>query len=372
MKKRILLALVCMLVLCGCTPGDSSRAPSCTSAETEEPAVQATASPTASASDFEMPERPDPVRHSLHEPMVIDYTYEVDDPRQAAYYHDNVFAAVVTEIGEVYDPHWEPDYVKQHGAPPDYDPCYTKYQLQVTQVLKGDLQEGDMITARRWGYYDKALDAYLMSTDGVMPEVGTEYLCLANQSPETGLYGLSTPNTLIPLKEGAVREATIGKYISACKNALSIEEALSSAGTCDYTALYLQVFEDLWNTDPGLNSGIRYISVDLSEAPGGLTSEEIAQIAKALAAAHQMQPLTLTHQELQDQGYLADDGMYWEDGLLFSIDCSDFSGKPLEAAHFTAGKWRSGLGAYFFADCTAVWSDSGAFLDYQVGAEAIS
>lgn len=371
MKRWPLLAAVCLLLLCGCTSEGSTGKTGSISAGADETVVQATTF-SETPSDFEMPEHPNPVKHTRNEPMVIDYTYDVDVPEQAVYYHDYVFAAVVTEIGEVYDPYWEPDYVKKFGAPPVYDPCYTKYQLRVTQVLKGDLNAGDIITARRWGYYDEELEAYLMSTDGVMPELGAEYLCLALQNSDNGIYGLSDPNTLIPL-EGADRNTIIETYISACQNAVPTgAETVPVSTNYDYAALYTQVLEDLWNTDPGLNSEIRYISVDLSEAPGNLTPEEITDLARTFAEAHQAEPLTLTHRELQEQGYLVDDGMYWEDGLLFSIDCNNTSGVPLEEAHFTAEKWRSGLGAYFFCNCTVTWSDNGAFQSYQVGAEAIS
>lgn len=141
----------------------------------------------------------------------------------------------------------------------------------------------------------------------------------------------------------------------------------------DYAALYLQVLEDLWSEDHGLNSGAFYISVDLSEAPGDLTAEEILDIAETFAKAHQAEPLTLSYRELQEQGYLSMDenGMAtgWEDGVLFSIGAA--SGHGGEGC-FDAKKWRSLIGGDYWYNCTAVWSESGAFLSYQVGAEAIS
>ena len=39
------------------------------------------------------------------------------------------------------------------------------------------------------------------------------------------------------------------------------------------------------------------------------------------------------------------------------------------ASALTPEKWRSGLGAYFFADCTAVRNGGGQWGDYTVGAE---
>lgn len=139
----------------------------------------------------------------------------------------------------------------------------------------------------------------------------------------------------------------------------------------DYAALYLQVLEDLWAEDHGLNGGT-YISVDLHEAPGNLTEEEIAAIAKTFAEAHGATPLTLSYRELADQGYLAENSDHWDDGVLYSIDCRSLQGQPLPEEHFSATKWVASEGAYFFEDCTAHWSESGAFLDYEIGGEAIS
>ena len=44
----------------------------------------------------------------------------------------------------------------------------------------------------------------------------------------------------------------------------------------------------------------------------------------------------------------------------------------LRPVTFDAQKWRSGLGAYFFCDCTSVQSALGQWDGYAVGAEAIS
>ena len=44
----------------------------------------------------------------------------------------------------------------------------------------------------------------------------------------------------------------------------------------------------------------------------------------------------------------------------------------MAAVTFDAEKWRSGLGAYFFCDCTSVQSADGHWDGYSVGSEAIS
>lgn len=177
------------------------------------------------------------------------YIYDVDVPEQAAYYHDNIFTATVVEVGENYDPYWEPEYVEKHGSVPVYNPCYTKYKLQVVQVIKGDLQKNDIIEIKKLGYYDDALQEYVMIIDDVMPELGKEYLFLSNKNTETGLYTVSTPNSTIPLEQSDLeistyaptddipdRQIIINKYIEAYENETPyVENTSSNNGPTMYT-----------------------------------------------------------------------------------------------------------------------------------------
>lgn len=152
----------------------------------------------------------------------------------------------------------------------------------------------------------------------------------------------------------------------------------------DLCGLWLQVLEDLWDADAGLNDGAELISVDLSKAPGELTAGEKSAIAWIFASKHNAQPLTLTMDELQQNGYLATDDdvtqnegnpvwSYWKNGLLFSITTPDGadtdSKKEIE---FNAMKWRSPLGAIFNENCTAKWNKNGTWEPYSVGSFAIA
>ena len=160
----------------------------------------------------------------------------------------------------------------------------------------------------------------------------------------------------------------------------------------DLCGLYLQVLEDLWNKDAGLNEEIQYISVDLTDAPGNLTDGEKAAIAWIFGGKHGVQALTLTSEELKEQGYYteivytgtglpmsSDDNRpkayMWEDGVLFTIidnmgqDAATYS---LPVIKFDAWKWRTPLGAYFFSNCSAVWPQMGTWSDYNIEHEMIS
>lgn len=158
-------------------------------------------------------------------------------------------------------------------------------------------------------------------------------------------------------------------------------------GTCyDLCGLYLQVLDDLWDRDSGLNYGASYVSVDLSDAPGGLTEGEKAAITYIFACRHQVEGLSYSPEELVKEGYLTEvewashpkdvPAVYqWEDGVLFSITADEWEDGEvysLPVVKFDAEKWRSPLGAYYFNDCKAVWAEAGSWGSYSIGGEMIS
>ena len=148
----------------------------------------------------------------------------------------------------------------------------------------------------------------------------------------------------------------------------------------DVCELYLKVLEDLWNVDPGLNGGISQIGIDLSEL-SHLTAEEKEIVMHEFASKHNLPYIAGTWEELCEQGYIDKDNLYWEDGLFFSIKTNEDAvwnlpalkeGDPIpELTAFDAQKWRSGLGAYYFSQCSAQKNADGTW-SYTVGQEAIS
>ncbi len=134
----------------------------------------------------------------------------------------------------------------------------------------------------------------------------------------------------------------------------------------DTFLLYRQVFDDLWETDPALNSEITYIAFDLQGA-ANLNDGEKAALIYRIGCDYGKEILTGTWRELCDQGYIDEENLYFENGILFTFSVSEDNGNKFT---FDAEKWRSGLGAYFFTDCTAERTGSG--WTYEVGAHAIS
>lgn len=196
------------------------------------------------------------------------------------------------------------------------------------------------------------------------------------------------------LRDGMTVELAFNGYIMETYPARPVESYRLTVveegdGQC---ALWLQVLEDLWTVDDGLNGGITQVGVDLSQVPG-LTDGERSAIAWAFAAAHNVSSVTGTLEELWEEGYFTpttepaegyEDSLAlycWEDGVHFSIDVDEEAvwnlpslgpgEEPPELVAFDAQKWRSGLGAYFFGDCVGQRGEDGAWT-YTVGAELIA
>lgn len=165
----------------------------------------------------------------------------------------------------------------------------------------------------------------------------------------------------------------------------------STEGFNDLCGLYLQVLEDLWSVDAGLNRDLTTVGVDLSRTR--LSPGERSAVAYAFGVSHGVTAVEGTWEDLVEQGYITGEPLeggkgqfyQWEDGCLFAIEESDEpaavnmpdlgpgeTAPGYDAVAFDASKWRSSLGAYMFTDCSAVSNGGGHWDGYTVGAEMIS
>ena len=104
-------------------------------------------------------------------------------------------------------------------------------------------------------------------------------------------------------------------------------------------------------------------------------------VMSEFASKHDLPYIAGTWEELCEQGYIDKENLCWEDGLFLSIKTNEDAewnlpaikeGDPVpELTAFDAQKWRSGLGAYFFGQCTAQKNVDGKW-SYTVGQEAIA
>ena len=201
-------------------------------------------------------------------------------------------------------------------------------------------------------------------------------LLLAGMDGDTNIYTL-TPEDDANLAAGTLVEVTYdGSILETWPAQFGSVSAMETVegGFDDRCALYLQVLEDLWEVDSGLNGDLTYIGVDLSRT--SLSDSERSAVAWAFAGKHGGELVTGTWEELAEQGYIDRENLCWEDGILFSITEKEepvhFMPEGMAAVTFDAQKWRSGLGAYFFLDCTSIQTSGGHWDGYTIGGEAIS
>lgn len=142
---------------------------------------------------------------------------------------------------------------------------------------------------------------------------------------------------------------------------------VKAEGFDDLCALYLTVLQDLWGEDSALNEGVVQLGLDLSQTR--LSPAEQGALGVALGWQLDLPVLQGTMEELTDQGVIDGENLTWVDGLLLSIREADPAAQDLT---FTAEKWRGGLAAYLYTDCTAHQTRDGSWSEYTVGAHAIS
>lgn len=183
------------------------------------------------------------------------------------------------------------------------------------------------------------------------------------------------------LARGAVVEIVYGGAIMACfpGRVTGVRSITVVEPGEDLLSLYLDILDELYETDPGLNpEGSMEVSItygiDLSEVHN-LTEADKGMVAYFFSGSHdtdweKAQPAGFvlgTYQELVDQGYIDGEELYFEDGVLFTI-----RDEPAENGKFSfsAQKWRSGTGAIFYDDCQAEKKDG--VWTYELGGFAIS
>lgn len=150
---------------------------------------------------------------------------------------------------------------------------------------------------------------------------------------------------------------TYPEQLAKIQSATPIED-----GFDDRCALYLQVLEDLWEEDPALQADIEYIGIDLSGT--SLTQSEQDAVAWRFGELKEKEIVQGTFDELCEEGFIDRENLYWEDGCLLSITEEDATA---DSVNFSAEKWRSGLGAILFTDCTAKQNSAGHWGDYSAG-----
>ncbi len=209
---------------------------------------------------------------------------------------------------------------------------------------------------------------------GTVIDVSDGSLLLAGEGDYDGLYRLSLDG--VPMEPGGVEtlcvgkraEVTFGGTVAECFPGIpgGVTRVRAVDGDLSPFVLYRQALFDLMETDEGLNGGARYLGVDLSGA-ANLTGGEKLALQYLLEQQYGLSVLPGTFDELCEQGYIDRDALYWEDGVLLRVALVE---DGTDTFRFDAEKWRSGLGAIYWTDCTAARGADG--WTYEVGGFAIS
>lgn len=209
---------------------------------------------------------------------------------------------------------------------------------------------------------------------GTVIDVSDGSLLLAGEGAYGGLYQVSLDG--VPVEPGGVEALCVGKRAEVTFGGITAEcfpeipggvtRVRAVDGDLSPFVLYRQALFDLMETDEGLNGGARYLGVDLSGA-ANLTGGEQLALQYLLEQQYGLSVLPGTFDELCEQGYIDRDALYWEDGVLLRVALVE---DGTDTFRFDAEKWRSGLGAIYWTDCTAARGADG--WTYEVGGLAIA
>lgn len=227
------------------------------------------------------------------------------------------------------------------------------------------------------GTQDAPLPGAAVATCRVVDVQDDQLILAAADGGENDVYALALGDLPVTYEDPSQTEIVPGNQIQIGYGG-TVEETFPARlgnveairvqvdGFDNLCALYLQVFQDLWDTDTALNQGIVQLGLDLSQTR--LTPAEQGAVAVAFGWARDLPVIQGTWQALSDQGYFGQEELEWDQGLFFSIE-EDPGAQDLT---FTAQKWRGGLAAYLFTDCTARQAPDGDWSNYTVGGHAIS
>lgn len=209
---------------------------------------------------------------------------------------------------------------------------------------------------------------------GTVIDVSDGSLLLAGEGAYGGLYQVSLDG--VPVEPGGAEALCVGKRAEVTFGGITAEcfpeipadvtRVRAVDGDLSPFVLYRQALFDLMETDEGLNGGARYLGVDLSGA-ANLTGGEKLALQYLLEQRYGLSVLPGTFDELCEQGYIDRDALYWEDGVLLRVALVE---DGTDTFRFDAEKWRSGLGAIYWTDCTAARGADG--WTYEVGGFAIA
>lgn len=113
--------------------------------------------------------------------------------------------------------------------------------------------------------------------------------------------------------------------------------------------LYYQMILDIISQDTALNEDTSIIALDLTQA-SNLTDGDKSALSYLVMNGFMKDCYLYTYEELVNEGLIDDENLYFKDGILITIAVTK---ETTDSFTFSISKWRSGLGAIGYDDCTA-------------------
>lgn len=163
-------------------------------------------------------------------------------------------------------------------------------------------------------------------------------------------------------KEIGIESLSTGKEVEIGYDGTIMETYPAQLGKPDYikiktstqgspVVMYYDVIKQLYEEDPGLNTDITTIALDLENAQSMSEMDKNALIY-LLTCEYPLEVRLATIKQLEEEGKIKD--LYYEEGIV--IQMKD-QGIDKDSIDFSINKWRSGLGAIGFDDCSATFKD---------------
>ena len=138
--------------------------------------------------------------------------------------------------------------------------------------------------------------------------------------------------------------------------AVLAQDAADTMTEKEIAEAYFEVFKKVYDMDPALNMGIKYVSVDLTNVKA-IDKELLAPVFEEFCKEKGLEFLRYTYKELIDNGYGRVEGVGLREAV--SIDFSD-AVETENKLEINASKYRGGHGA--FGASYKLWKENGEWV----------
>lgn len=108
--------------------------------------------------------------------------------------------------------------------------------------------------------------------------------------------------------------------------------------------VYGEIFDIIWESDKGLNTGIEYVNIDTSTFEE-FTEEDKEQLLNYISKKYNVTTIDKTFKELEAEGYIKESSFLG--GISFYVD--KYTKNTENEISFEGAKWASGIGAIGFS-----------------------